>query len=173
MKALFLIFLVIPLVEIYLLIQIGSIVGAGTTVFLVVFTAMLGAFLVRAQGFSTLGRVQMQLGRAKVPAVEIIEGLFLFVAGALLLTPGFFTDAIGFVFLTPPLRRLIIHGMINRGLFRKFGNSNRGRGQSPDSIFDDQTNGQDIERKPKRVHRRKGANERNGDDDAHDTRRGT
>jgi UPF0716 protein FxsA len=120
MKILFLIFLVVPLIEIYLLIQIGSIVGAGTTIFLVVFTALLGALLVRTQGFSTLARVQSQLANGQIPAVEIIEGLFLFIAGALLLTPGFFTDAVGFIFLTPPLRRLIIHSMIDRGLFRAF-----------------------------------------------------
>jgi len=128
MKILFLVFLVVPLVEIYLLIQIGSIVGAGTTIFLVVFTAMLGAILVRAQGFSTLARVQSQLGSGQIPAVEIVEGLFLFISGALLLTPGFFTDAIGFIFLTPPLRRMIIHGLIDRGLFRSFsqGNPNSG-----------------------------------------------
>ena len=120
MKILFLIFLVVPLIEIYLLIQIGSIVGAATTIFLVVFTAMLGALLVRAQGFSTLARVQSQLANGQVPAVEIVEGLFLFIAGALLLTPGFFTDAVGFIFLTPPLRRMIIHSMIDRGLFRAF-----------------------------------------------------
>ena len=120
MKVFFIIFLVVPLIEIYLLIKIGSIVGAGLTVFLVVFTAILGAYLVRAQGFSTLGKVQSQLARAQVPAVEIIEGLFLFVAGALLLTPGFFTDAIGFICLTPPLRRMIIHGMLDKGMLRGF-----------------------------------------------------
>ena len=117
MRSLFLIFLVVPLVEIYFLIQIGSVVGAGWTIFLVVFTAMLGAFLVRAQGFSTLARVQTQLSRSEMPAMEIIEGLFLFVAGALLLTPGFFTDAIGFICLTPPLRRGIIRYFIKKGRF--------------------------------------------------------
>ena len=117
MRSLFLVFLVVPLLEIYFLIQIGSVVGAGWTIFLVVFTAMLGAFLVRAQGFSTLARVQTQLARSEMPAMEIIEGLFLFVAGALLLTPGFFTDAIGFICLTPPLRRGIIRYFIKKGSF--------------------------------------------------------
>lgn len=116
MKSLFLIFLVIPLVEIYFLIKIGSAVGAVLTVFLVVFTAMLGAFLVRSQGFSTLARVQIQLAQAEVPAVEIMEGVFLFVAGALLLTPGFFTDTIGFMFLIPPLRRGVIKYYMGRRL---------------------------------------------------------
>lgn len=120
MKKLFLIFLIVPLIEIYLLIKIGSAVGVGATIFFVVFTAVLGAFLVRTQGFSTLHRVQMQLVRGQIPTLEIIEGLLLFIAGALLLTPGFFTDAIGFILLTPPLRRLFIRSMVNRGLFRAF-----------------------------------------------------
>ena len=93
-------------------------VGALLTIGLVVFTAMLGAVLVRAQGFSTFARVQMQLAKGHVPAVEMIEGLMLFLAGALLLTPGFFTDAIGFILLTPPLRRKLIHWGIERRLFR-------------------------------------------------------
>ncbi|MEM7195803.1 MAG: FxsA family protein [Pseudomonadota bacterium] len=119
MKFLFLIFFLIPLIEIYFLIKIGSIVGALLTVFLVVFTAMLGAVLVRAQGFSTIARVQMQVARGNVPAVEVIEGLMLFLAGALLLTPGFFTDAIGFILLTPPLRRALIFWGRDRGVFRR------------------------------------------------------
>ncbi len=140
MKILFLAFLVVPLVEIYLLIKIGGVVGAGTTIFLVVFTAMLGAFLVRAQGFSTLGRVQMQLAHARVPAVELIEGLFLLVAGVLLLTPGFFTDGIGFIFLTPPLRRLIIRNMIDRRLFGSFAG---GRGFQNTAHYDPANGGKD------------------------------
>jgi UPF0716 protein FxsA len=119
MKYLFLLFLVVPLVEIYLLIKIGSVVGAGLTIFLVVFTAFLGAILVRAQGFSTLVRIQAQMATSRLPAMEIMEGVFLFVAGALLLTPGFFTDAVGFVFLTPPLRRLIIRRIIERGYINR------------------------------------------------------
>ena len=114
MKFLFLLFLVVPLLEIYLLIEVGSAIGAMLTIFLVVFTAMLGAVLVRVQGFSTLTRVQSQLNDGQVPALEIMEGVCLFVAGALLLTPGFFTDAVGFVLLTPPLRRSIIRYFLER-----------------------------------------------------------
>ena len=98
-----------------LLIEIGSWLGAGTTIFLVVFTAVLGAALVRAQGFSTLRRVQEQLAQEQIPALEIMEGMALFAAGALLLTPGFFTDAAGFILLTPPLRRFFIRKLIERG----------------------------------------------------------
>ncbi len=117
MRFFFLAFLLVPLIEIYFLIAVGGVVGAGPTILLVVFTAMLGAFLVRAQGFSTLARARTHLARVQLPAMEALEGLLLFVAGALLLTPGFFTDAVGFVFLIPPLRRGIIGAVIARRIF--------------------------------------------------------
>ncbi|MEA3291895.1 MAG: FxsA family protein [Pseudomonadota bacterium] len=120
MKILFLVFLFVPLVEIYFLIQIGSVIGAGWTMFAVVITALLGAALVRAQGFSTLARVQKQLAQGNMPAIEVLEGVFLLVAGALLLTPGFFTDAIGFAFLTPPVRRWLIRYFLQRGVLGQF-----------------------------------------------------
>ncbi|MGD8940259.1 MAG: FxsA family protein [Gammaproteobacteria bacterium] len=105
---LFLFFLTIPLVEIYLLIKVGGVIGAPMTIFLVVFTAVLGAWLLRIQGFSTLRRIQQTVNQGGLPAVELLEGALLLLAGALLLTPGFFTDAIGFACLVPPLRRALI-----------------------------------------------------------------
>lgn len=92
-------FFLIPLIEIYLLIKVGSLIGALPTVFLVVFTAVLGAVLLRQQGFATLMRVQAMLARGQIPAIEVMEGAVLLVGGVLLLTPGFFTDAVGFVCL--------------------------------------------------------------------------
>lgn len=115
MKLFFLIFLLAPIVEIYFLIQVGSQVGVGLTIALVVFTAVLGASLVRAQGLVVFTRVQTQIAHKQLPAMEILEGILLFVAGALLLTPGFFTDAVGFVLLLPPLRRTIIRYGIRHG----------------------------------------------------------
>jgi UPF0716 protein FxsA len=112
-------FLIVPLLEIYLLIQVGGAIGAGWTIFLVVFTALLGAFLVRAQGFSTVRRIQAQLDTGELPAMELLEGLCLLIAGALLLTPGFFTDAVGFACLTTPLRRRLIILALERGLVRR------------------------------------------------------
>lgn len=112
---LLLLFFLVPLIEIYLLIEIGGIIGVGWTIFFVVFTAVLGAFLVRAQGFSTINRIRAQLDQGQLPATELFEGLFLLIAGALLLTPGFFTDAIGFACLTPPLRRAIIKYILAKG----------------------------------------------------------
>lgn len=114
MPLLFLVFLIVPLVEIYLLIEIGSVIGAPWTIFSVVFTAVVGAALVRAQGFATFTRFQSNLNNNELPAMELLEGLFLLIAGALLLTPGFFTDAIGFACLTPPLRRWLIKRFLKR-----------------------------------------------------------
>jgi UPF0716 protein FxsA len=119
-QILFLLFLLVPLLEIYLLIKVGGIVGALPTVFLVVFTAVLGAGLLRIQGFSTMTRVRNTLAQGGIPAVEMLEGAVLLVAGALLLTPGFFTDAIGFLCLIPPVRRAMIKLALRR-FFTPFG----------------------------------------------------
>ena len=115
---LFLLFVVVPLAEIYLLLEIGGIVGAVPTIGLVVLTAVIGAALVRAQGFSTIMRIRGQMNAGEVPAVAIIEGAFLLIAGALLLTPGFLTDAIGFGCLIPPLRRALIVRFIETRVVR-------------------------------------------------------
>jgi len=97
-------FLLVPVVEIYLLIQVGQVIGAGWTVVLVVLTAVIGVSLLRVQGLSTLTRAQRRLQENELPAREILEGMALVVAGAFLLTPGFFTDTIGFLLLFPPTR---------------------------------------------------------------------
>ena len=115
---LFLLFITIPLVEIYLLLEIGGVIGAVPTIGLVVLTAVAGAGLVRAQGFSTILQVRRSMEAGEIPAVAIIEGIFLLVAGALLLTPGFLTDAIGFGCLIPPLRRALIVRFIEMRVIR-------------------------------------------------------
>ncbi len=114
----FALFLIIPLAEIWFLIRVGGVIGAGWTIFLVVFTAVVGAALVRVQGLSTLNRIQQSMQQGQMPAMAMFEGLALFLAGALLLTPGFFTDAIGFSLLIPPLRRLIIKSILMRSVVK-------------------------------------------------------
>lgn len=111
---LFLLFLLVPLVEIYFLIEVGDRIGAISTIGLVVFTAVLGAMLLRLQGLATLQRTRITMAQGQLPAIEMFEGVLLVFAGALLLTPGFVTDAIGFGFLLPPLRRLLIHWFLKR-----------------------------------------------------------
>lgn len=121
---LFLIFISIPLLEIYLLIKVGSHVGAMITILLVVGTAVLGAALLRMQGISTLNRVREEMEAGRLPAVPMLEGLVLLLAGALLLTPGFFTDALGFLLLIPPLRRNLVNEVIKAGMFKAASSAN-------------------------------------------------
>ena len=98
-------FITIPLVEIAILINIGKIIGAGYTIALVIGTAFLGVSLLRIQGISTLAKVQANINRGQLPTTELIEGLILLISGVLLLTPGFFTDMVGFLMLVPALRQ--------------------------------------------------------------------
>ena len=113
---LLLLFFTVPLVEIYVLLEVGGVIGALPTVGLVVLTAVIGAGLIRAQGLATLGRIQAELDRGELPAVGIVEGFLLLVAGALLLTPGFVTDTLGFLVLIPPLRRRAIEAFLEKRL---------------------------------------------------------
>lgn len=114
---LFLLFLLVPMVEIYFLIKVGNVIGAIPTIGLVVFTALLGALLLRFQGWLTLQRTRLTMAQGQLPAMEMLEGVVLLFAGALLLTPGFVTDAVGFVLLLPALRRTLIRSFIKRSGF--------------------------------------------------------
>lgn len=103
-----LVFLVIPVVEIYILIQVGEIIGALWTIAIVILTAIVGVRLLKLQGLSTLLKAQQKMQTGSIPAIEMMEGVALIVAGAFLLTPGFFTDAVGFLLLFPLTRQMII-----------------------------------------------------------------
>ena len=111
-----LIFLIVPLVEIYILIQVGQVIGALWTVFFVVLTAVIGVQLLKSQGLSTLSRAQQKMHQGELPAEELLEGMALLLAGAFLLTPGFVTDTFGFVLLFPPGRAMIIASLAKRML---------------------------------------------------------
>jgi UPF0716 protein FxsA len=103
-----LLFVGAPLVELYFLIQVGSVIGALPTIALSVLTAALGGALVRAQGIGVLMRVRDTLDRGEAPAFELLEGAVLLACGFMLLLPGFVTDVIGFLLLVPPLRHALI-----------------------------------------------------------------
>lgn len=104
---LFLSFVLIPVIELSVLIRVGTILGTWTTIGLVLFTAVLGVSLVRSQGLSTLMQMQQKLARGEAPGQEIVEGMMLAMAGVLLLIPGFVTDFVGLLLLTPLTRRPI------------------------------------------------------------------
>ena len=106
-------FIGVPLIEIYLFIKVGAVIGALPTVLLVIVTALAGVSLLRAQGLRTLARLQREVSTGQLPAAAMLEGAALIAGGALLLTPGFLTDAMGFLCLVPITRRSIIAYLIN------------------------------------------------------------
>ena len=116
-----LLFIIVPLLELYLIIKVGSLIGAFITVLLVVVTAVTGVSLLRIQGFSTIQRAQASLSQGQVPAMEMFEGMLLAIAGILLLTPGFLTDAIGFFLLVPAGRQLLVRQLIANATLRSGG----------------------------------------------------
>jgi UPF0716 protein FxsA len=108
MKYLLPTFIVLPILEMYVLISVGSNIGAFNTILLVLLTALIGVALLRVQGFRTLMNARNKLGMAQLPAEEIITGIFLAIGGALLLTPGFITDLFGLLCLVPVTRRFLL-----------------------------------------------------------------
>lgn len=97
-------FVLTPLIEIAVLIQVGGWIGLWPTLALIVLTAIIGTWMLRQQGFAVLTRAQRQLEEGAIPLGEVFEGFCLVIAGALLLTPGFVTDAVGGALLMPPVR---------------------------------------------------------------------
>ncbi|MDX1539861.1 MAG: FxsA family protein [Geminicoccaceae bacterium] len=107
-------FIGVPLLEIAIFIQVGGVIGLGWTLALVVLTAIAGTILLRQQGFQVLRRAQAQIDAGNAPVREVFEGVCLLFAGALLLTPGFFTDVVGGSFLLPPVRALLFQQVRRR-----------------------------------------------------------
>ncbi len=104
---LILIFIIVPLMEILLLIEIGSRIGTLNTIFIIILTGILGGSMMRHQGFTIIRNIQEDLSQGRMPTGELINGALVLVGGILLLTPGFFTDAVGFVLLIPATRGFI------------------------------------------------------------------
>lgn len=107
MPTLFLLFTVVPLIEIALFIFVGDRLGLGTTILLVVLTALIGSALVSRQGRGQIERVRSAIEAGSFPAKELAHGAMILVAGVLLITPGFLTDLVGFLFLVPQVREAI------------------------------------------------------------------
>ena len=109
-------FIVLPILEMYILIEVGGFIGALNTIGLVLLTALLGLILLRQQGFRTLLNARNKLMQAELPTEELVTGIFLAVGGALLLTPGFVTDFIGFMCLLP-FKRSFLMSLIATSFF--------------------------------------------------------
>ena len=156
-------FIIMPIAEMAVLIKVGGMIGVLNTVGLVLLTAVIGAWRLRQQGLATLLKANQRLNSGELPAMEVAEGLILAVGGALLLTPGFITDTVGFLCLIPgtrhwlaaqALKRMVVVGRSRSFHFRSGGGSNP-FGQDPfggrenpfgqQSPFDRDSNGDIIE----------------------------
>jgi UPF0716 protein FxsA len=113
-------FTLVPLLELLLLVKLGEVIGFWATVALVVATGALGALLTRIQGLRVLRQVQAELREGRVPAERLLDGLLILIAGAVLLTPGLITDALGFFLLVPPGRRAV-RKAVSAAAARRFG----------------------------------------------------
>ena len=125
---LIILFTVLPAIELAVLINVGSHIGAGNTILLIILTGVAGAYLARLQGFIVFEKIQTQLSSGKMPSEEMIDGLMIFCGGVLLLTPGFITDALGFLLLIPITRNLIkkvIRKKFNKTIYREDPSSKR------------------------------------------------
>jgi UPF0716 protein FxsA len=112
LRIVFLLFITIPLLELWVLIEVGSGIGGISTIALCLFTAALGGFLIRLQGMSTLLDAQKRMAHGEIPADHGFHGLMIAFSGLMLFTPGFITDSIGFLLLVKPLRQLLINRFI-------------------------------------------------------------
>jgi len=112
LRILFLLFITIPLLELWILIEVGSGIGGLSTIALCMLTAALGAFLIRWQGMNTLIDAQPRMAQGEFPVDHGFHGLMIACAGILLFIPGFITDAIGFLLLVPPVRQWLINTFI-------------------------------------------------------------
>jgi UPF0716 protein FxsA len=107
-------FILVPIIEIGVFIQVGDQLGLGTTLVIVIITAIIGVNLLKQQGFKAISDIQNNLNQGKIPALEIASGAQLLFAGGLLLTPGFVTDAIGFLLMIPAIRMSLAKLLISR-----------------------------------------------------------
>jgi UPF0716 protein FxsA len=114
MKFLFLLFIIVPIIEITVLINVGDAIGAWNTVGLVLLSAFIGVNMLRYQGLSTLARAQQRANQGEIPGQEMVEGIVLAVGGALLVTPGFVTDIIGFSCLLPFTRKAFASRLLSQ-----------------------------------------------------------
>lgn len=104
---LLILFIVVPVAELYVLIEVGKKIGSLTTIGIIIFTGILGAYLVKNQGFLILKKIQNDLNDGIMPGDSLIQGAIILVGGILLLTPGFVTDTVGFIFLIPASRNVL------------------------------------------------------------------
>jgi UPF0716 protein FxsA len=153
MAALILIFIVVPLAELYVILKIGDIIGWAPTLALLVADSLLGSWLMRSQGRAVWRRFQETMQAGRIPHREVFDGVLVIFGGAFLITPGFITDVIGVVLLLPPTRSLVRRWLIRRG-GRMFGFSvATGRRGGPSARQDSDVEGTAYETDQPRLER--------------------
>ena len=137
---LFLLFTLVPLVELYLLIRVGTYLGVLDTIAIVITTAIVGGLLARSQGLAVLNRILTQLNEDRIPAESLFDGVFILVAGFLLITPGLLTDGLGFLFLIPWTRQALklwfkqrVEEKVSRGEIHIGAGESTGASENPES----------------------------------------
>jgi UPF0716 protein FxsA len=136
---LFILFLAIPIIEIGLFIQVGGLIGLFPTLGIVILTALLGTWMIRAQGFLAINAVRTSLNELRNPTEPLAHGAMILFAGALLLTPGFFTDFVGFALLVPQVRGVVfnfIRARLNVQSFTVGGGQQAQRRNSDGTVID-------------------------------------
>ena len=114
----FLLFIGLAVAEIYVLISVGGLIGTLPTIGLILLTGIIGVAMLKQQGFSVFARLQEKMRQGQAPAQEMVEGVLLIIAGAFLITPGFVTDTIGFLWLIPQTREYFAKLLISKGMFK-------------------------------------------------------
>jgi UPF0716 protein FxsA len=114
LQVILLLFILIPIIEIAVFIQVGDILGLATTIAVVIITAVLGVNLLKKQGLKAWSEIQLKMAQGQVPALEMASAAQLLFAGGLLLTPGFVTDAVGFSLMVPAVRTLVAQFLMRR-----------------------------------------------------------
>lgn len=148
---LFLAFLLVPLIEIALFIQVGGLIGLWPTLAIVVLTAILGTSLVRSQGRVAMGELRSSFADLNDPTEPLAHGAMILVSGVLLLTPGFFTDAVGFALLMPPVRRAVFRYVRSRVEVHQFqmGPGQAAQRHTPGDVIDGDFEDVTPNRKPR------------------------
>jgi UPF0716 protein FxsA len=126
-------FIAVPLIEITLFIQVGGLIGLGWTLVTVIITAIIGTWLVKSQGAQALGNLRTSFSDLRDPTEPLVHGAMILFSGALLLTPGFFTDAVGFALLVPGIRQALYLAIRSRVNIQTFGTPGQGAQARPHS----------------------------------------
>ena len=135
---LFIIFVLVPLIELMLLIEVGGIIGSAWTFIIIIATALIGTKLVKQQGISTWSNIQTEMASGQLPARSLFDGICILISGVLLITPGFITDTIGFLLVTPPFRAAMYAQIGSRIQVKTMGGFQQGQYSQQDSSFQSQ-----------------------------------